>query len=317
MKKKCFCRLTRLFLLLLAVPLVITSCSSDDSIAPVVEVTPPQRPIRVEVSENQLVNTAGARQQTRADITFLTSFNYFEMRANNDRYTVTKNVRGWTVDGSWPVADDNTSVTFYAYNYVDDEENDDLDYIANNGSPYISFTTESKVPSSQHDLLVATTTTTYAEHNGTVLLTFDHACAALLFSIYKTSGVAGRTITVKKIVLGNVYKTGSFHFAGNSWDSLDEKTEFELYNAGMEVTTEATEVPDLGYMFVIPQEPTAWVKDTNTDGAYLDVTLTIDGTTTKTGRIPFSVPLVKGEIQPVSIAIGTSLKDENGNRIFQ
>lgn len=317
MKKKCFCRFLRLIPLLLAVPLFFASCSSDDSLSPVVAITPPQRPIHVEVSETPLGNTAGARQLTRADITNLTSLNYFEMRANSDRYTVTKNDRVWTVDpNSWPVLD-NSSVTFYAYNYKDDEVNDHLDYYANSGSPYLNFTMEENA-SSQLDLLVAKQTTTYNASQGTVILTFDHACAALQFSIYKTAGVSGRTITVKKIVLGNVKKTGRYHFADNSWDNQGTLTNYTLIdvNPGMEVTTSAAVLPDLGYLFVVPQTLTAWNKDTNTGGTYLDVTLT-DGGTEKTARIPFDLTLQSGYIQPLPIAIGTSLKDADGNKIFQ
>ena len=82
--KKSLCRFARLFPLpLLAAPLFFASCSSDDSMTPIDEVTPPQRPISVEVSEAPFGNTTEARQLTRAAITDLTSFSSFEMTANN------------------------------------------------------------------------------------------------------------------------------------------------------------------------------------------------------------------------------------------
>ena len=169
MKKKSFCRLLRLIPLpLLAAPLFFASCSSDDSMTPIDEVKTPQRPISVEVSEAPFGNTTEARQLTRAAITDLTSFSSFEMTANtNDKYEVTKNSSGsWTVNGSWPGVENNTSVTFYAYS------NGTYD---NSGTPYINFTVEENA-ATQHDLLVATNTVSFDDHQGKVPLTFDHAC---------------------------------------------------------------------------------------------------------------------------------------------
>ena len=299
MKKKSFCRLLRLIPLpLLAAPLFFASCSSDDSMTPIDEVTPPQRPISVEVSETPFGNTTEARQLTRAAITDLTSFSAFTMTANtNDKYEVTKNSSGsWTVDGSWPGVENNTSVTFYAYSNGT---------YANSGTPYINFTVEENA-ATQHDLLVAKNTVSYNDHQGKVPLTFDHACAALAFNVFMTNtlstNLASKTLTVSSIKLKNVSKTGNYYFGTAAWGDVSNTTFYTLNNSTMTITT-TPQALSSNYLFVIPQSHEA----NGTTGTYLDITYAFTGQTQTTATIPLTVNWEAGSKYTINIKLGTTL----------
>ena len=298
MKKKSFCRLLRLIPLpLLAAPLFFASCSSDDSMTPIDEVKTPQRPISVEVSEAPFGNTTEARQLTRAAITDLTSFSSFEMTANtNDKYEVTKNSSGsWTVNGSWPGVENNTSVTFYAYS--------NGDYYDNSGTPYISFSMDENA-SAQHDLLVAKNTVSYNDHQGKVPLTFDHACAAVAFNVQITNTLKtnlGSKLTVNSIVLRNVSNTGNYYFGTSTWGDVSGSAYYTL-TSGITVDTEAQALSS-NYLFVIPQSSEA----NGTTGTYLDVTYTFSGQKETSATIPLSVNWEAGKQYTINIKLGTTL----------
>lgn len=299
MKKKSFCRLLRLIPLpLLAAPLFFASCSSDDSMTPIDEVKTPQRPISVEVSEAPFGNTTEARQLTRAAITDLTSFSSFEMTANtNDKYEVTKNSSGsWTVNGSWPGVENNTSVTFYAYS------NGTYD---NSGTPYINFTVEENA-ATQHDLLVATNTVSFDDHQGKVPLTFDHACAALAFNVFMTNklstNLASKTLTVSSIELKNVSKTGNYYFGTAAWGDVSNTTFYTLNNSTMTITT-TPQALSSNYLFVIPQTRAA----NDTTGTYLEINYTFSGQTKTSATIPLSVNWEAGKQYTINIKLGTTL----------
>ena len=304
MKKKSCCRLLRLIPLpLLAAPLVFASCSSDDSMTPIDEVTPPQRPISVEVSETPFGNTTEARQLTRAAITDLTSFSSFEMTANNpakDRYKVTKN-GSWVVDSSWPTdVDNNTSVNFYAYS--------NGTYNDSSGTPYISFIMDGNA-SAQHDLLVATNTVSFNDHQGKVPLTFDHACAALAFNVQITNTLKtklGSKLTVNSIVLRNVSNTGNYYFGSSTWGDVkasdDPKTPPHYTLTNGDITVDNTpQALSSNYLFVIPQS-----RDANdTTGTYLEINYTLSGS--KQATIPLAVDWVAGSKYTIDIKLGTTL----------
>ena len=299
MKKKSFCRLLRLIPLpLLAAPLFFASCSSDDSMTPIDEVKTPQRPISVEVSEAPFGNTTEARQLTRAAITDLTSFSSFEMTANtNDKYEVTKNSSGsWTVNGSWPGVENNTSVTFYAYS------NGTYD---NSGTPYINFTVEENA-ATQHDLLVATNTVSFDDHQGKVPLTFDHACAALAFNVFMTNklstNLASKTLTVSSIELKNVSKTGNYYFGTAAWGDVSNTTFYTLNNSTMTIIT-TPQALSSNYLFVIPQTRAA----NDTTGTYLEINYTFSGQTKTSATIPLSVNWEAGKQYTINIKLGTTL----------
>ena len=308
MKKKNFCRLLRLIPLpLLAVPLFFASCSSDDSMTPIDEVTPPQRPISVEVSEAPFGDTTEARQLTRAAITDLTSFSAFTMTANkdnlSDNLSVEKKNGKWEVDSSWPAwpaVDDNTSVNFYAYSKGI--------YNDNSGTPYISFIMD-KNASAQHDLLVAKNTVSYNDHQGKVPLTFDHACAALAFNVYITNTLKtklGSTLTVNSIVLRNVSNTGNYYFGSSTWgdvkasDDPNTPPHYTLTNG--DITVDNTpQALSSNYLFVIPQTRAV----NGTTGTYLEINYTLSGS--KQATIPLSVNWVAGTQHTINIKLGTTL----------
>ena len=297
--KKSFCRLLRLIPLpLLAAPLFFASCSSDDSMTPIDEVKTPQRPISVEVSEAPFGNTTEARQLTRAAITDLTSFSAFTMTANKDNLSVEKKNGKWEVDGSWPV-NDNTPVTFYAYsNYSNRTYND------NSGTPYISFIMDENA-SAQHDLLVATNTVSYNEHQGKVPLTFDHACAAVAFNVQitntlKTKKLSNGTLTVNSIVLRNVSNTGKYYFETPAWGDVSGSADYTLNNSTMTIDT-IPQALSSNYLFVIPQTRAV----NGTTGTYLEINYTLSGS--KQATIPLSVNWVAGTQHTINIKLGTTL----------
>ena len=300
MKKKNFCRLLRLIPLpLLAAPLFFASCSSDDSMTPIDEVTPPQRPISVEVSEAPFGNTTEARQLTRAAITDLTSFNSFKMTANNpakDNYEVTKN-GSWVVNNNWPRdVNDNASVTFYAYS--------DGTYYDNSGTPYISFSMDEDA-SAQHDLLVAKNTVSYNDHQGKVPLTFDHACAAVAFNVQitnklKTKKLSNGTLTVNSIVLRNVSNSGKYYFGTSTWGDVSGSAYYTLTSGNITVDTEAKALSS-NYLFVIPQTRAV----NGTTGTYLEINYTLSGS--KQATIPLSVNWEAGKQYTINIKLGTTL----------
>lgn len=301
MMKKSFCRLLRLIPLpLLAAPLFFASCSSDDSMTPIDEVKTPQRPISVEVSEAPFGNTTEARQLTRAAITDLTSFNAFTMTANNgDVFKVKKENGKWEVDGSWPYGvDNNTSVNFYAYS--------NGTYNDNSGTPYISFSMDENA-SAQHDLLVATNTVSYNDHQGKVPLTFDHACAALAFNVQitntlKTNKLSNGTLTVNSIVLRNVSNSGKYYFGTPTWGDVSGSAYYTLTSGNITVDTEAQALSS-NYLFVIPQS-----RDANgTTGTYLEISYTFSGQTETSATIPLSVNWEAGKQYTINIKLGTTL----------
>ena len=304
MKKKSLCRFARLFPLpLLAAPLFFASCSSDDSMTPIDEVKTPQRPISVEVSETPFGNTTEARQLTRAAITDLTSFSSFTMTANNDLIPVEKKNGSWVVDGSWPYGvDGNTPVNFYAYS--------NGTYNDISGTPYISFIMDENA-SAQHDLLVATNTVSFNDHQGKVPLTFDHACAALAFNVQITSTLKtklGSTLTVNSIVLRNVSNTGNYYFGSSTWGDVkasdDPKTPPHYTLTNGDITVDNTpQALSSNYLFVIPQTR----ADNGTTGTYLDVTYTFSGQTKTSATIPLSVNWEAGKQYTINIKLGTGL----------
>ena len=295
--KKSLCRFARLFPLpLLAAPLFFASCSSDDSMTPIDEVKTPQRPISVEVSETPFGNTTEARQLTRAAITDLTSFSAFTMTANMDNLSVEKKNGSWVVDGNWPVADDNTPVTFYAYsNYSNRTYND------NSGTPYISFIMDENA-SAQHDLLVATNTVSFNKHQGKVPLTFDHACAAVALNVQITNTLKtnlGSTLTVNSIVLRNVSNSGKYYFGTSTWGDVSGSAYYTL-TSGITVDTEAQALSS-NYLFVIPQTRAV----NGTTGTYLEINYTLSGS--KQATIPLAVDWEAGSKYTIDIKLGTTL----------
>lgn len=300
--------------------ITLAGCSSDDNNT-LVNLADLRRPISVEVSENPIQNTGTeARDNTRVEATTTGSFDHFKMNYQAEvdgliKYSVKKFNTDWLFTGaetaSWPTTT-NDPVTFYAFSYPGEETSNDVAnpiYYFNSGNHYIHFTTDENA-SSMHDLLVAKETTSYNAHtpNGKVYLTFDHACAAVDFSFKKTAGVSGHSVILKKVVLKNMYKTGDYFFNDTpNWQNVSSTTDYTLYDGGQTLTTDSWTLPNNSF-FIIPQTLTK-----------IELTLMVDGeleANKKIGVINFTKTIESGNSYPIEIAVGTSLKTEEGNNIF-
>lgn len=282
---------------------IFSACSSSDVQAP----ADPTRHISVEVNQRPLkpdgTDDAGSRS-TRADITTTETFGNFSLRAIYDGtttdYTASKAGEAWTVSpASWPTGPSGSaSVPFYAYT-------GSASFQVNSGNPYISFTTAENA-STQHDLLVATNDVAYNDHQGKVPLTFDHACAALLFSVKMTNTLqtqlAGTPLTVNSIVLRNVSSKGKYYFRTSTWDEVGTPTYYTLNNSDITVSTEAQTLSS-GYLFLVSQTRAA----NGTEGTYLQVTYTFSGQTRSSAVIPLDVNWQAGTEYSIDIRLGTTL----------
>lgn len=287
---------------------LLLACSKDDG-----DKTPDKRlPISVEVAGNPMTNPDDT--QTRSAIaTAVTS--PFYMKGKDTSYEVTKGSTTWSVSPSyWPIgATAEENVLFCAYT------NGEYHQSAN---PYIHFTVSGDAYS-QHDLLVATNTTSQSTKSGRVDLTFDHACAALQFSIAKTSNLAGYTIHVSKVQLCNVYSVGNYYFTSATWADLGTPANYTLSTAtDMSVTETPKRLPSdesNDCLFLIPQKLTGWDKSGTPSNCYIKITCNITGAKTFRGDayIPFGYTLDKGKCYPIKIAMGTGLRDGEGNKIFE
>ena len=217
-------------------------------------------------------------------------------------YSVEKSAGKWTVKpDSWPSElDDNTKVQFYAYT--------NGAFGSSSGTPFIDFTVAENA-STQHDLLVATNSVAYNDHNGTVPLIFDHACAALAFNIFMSntlSGQLGGTLTVNSIVLKNVCNKGKYNFDTtfdeSTWSDVEGSANYTLNSSPMVITTTPQELSS-NHLFMIPQK-----RDANgTVGTYLEISYTFSGQKGSTATIPLTVNWEKSTQYTINIKLGTTL----------
>ena len=277
---------------------LLTACSSDDE----QKQEPPVRHISVEVNQRPMTSDdpAGARStDTRSAITTTETFSAFSMRgiynSLTTNYTVSKSGGIWTVaPDTWPGGSENNNTTpFYAYT--------DGTFYSNNGTPFIDFTVAENA-STQYDLLVAKNSVAYSDHDGKVPLTFDHACAALAFNVFMSktlsTNLAGKTLTVSRIMLRNVSNTGKYYFETAAWGDISGSADYTLNNSDIIITTTAKALSS-NYLFVIPQS--------STTGTYLDVTYTFSGQTKTSATIPLSVNWEAGSKYTIDIKLGTGL----------
>lgn len=279
---------------------LLTACSSDDE----QKQEPPVRHISVEVSERPMAEEGTAEGRsltTRAAITTTETLGDFTMKGVYDgigspkNYSVKKPAGKWTVDpDSWPSElDNNTKVQFYAYT--------NGEFGSSNGTPFIDFTVAENA-STQYDLLVAKNSVAYSDHDGKVPLTFDHACAALAFNVFMSktlsTNLAGKTLTVSRIMLRNVSNTGKYYFETAAWGDISGSADYTLNNSDIIITTTAKALSS-NYLFVIPQS--------STTGTYLDVTYTFSGQTKTSATIPLSVNWEAGSKYTIDIKLGTGL----------
>lgn len=289
---------------------LLMACSSDDDITTPKEEKPvvntELRPIYVEVSERPMVvdgQEAKERgMETRATETTTASFEGFDMYGNLSLHHKVKKESGvWKVtqNNYWPtgVADDEI-IPFHAYT--------DGTFQVTSGTPYVNFTV-SEDAFKQHDLLVATASASYSGQGGkvgTVPLTFDHACAAVVFNIQKTSDL-GEALSVHPVVLQKVYKKGKYYFGSGEWQiNTEANTEadfsnYTMTNSAFPVTTESNPLP-ANYLFLIPQTCT---KDTK-----LEITYAYPGQTQSKKTISLAgITWEAGKKYTINIVLGTGL----------
>ena len=282
-------KMRKQIMLLLVTATLFAACGGNDDEA----VTPapqpqPQRMLTVEVSERPLQTEGTPKAPRRADAATTTeTLNTFTMCVDNKEWyaTLTKTDGKWTT--SWPGGDASKKWNFYAYNVGNE-------FVWNGGDPYVSFTMEEEV-ADQKDFLVAKTAEekSYSETGGKVSLTFDHACAAVQFFVYKEESV---TYVVKEIKLLNVKKQGNYYFS-KSWRNIDNSTNYTLTRGDITPTSTKELLPK-GWLYVIPQSK---------EGMQLQIKYTKDGGTEKTMLIDLSdlsVSWAAGYQYTVNIKIG-------------
>ena len=291
-------KMRKQIMLLLATATLFTACGGNDDEA----VTPapqPQQPrmLTVEVSERPMQTESGAKAPRRAgDATTTKTLTSFTMCGdNNDWYaTLTKTDGKWTT--SWPGGDVSKKWNFYAYNVGSESK-----FNWNEGYPEVSFTMEKEV-ANQKDFLVAKTVVakSYNETGGKISLTFDHACAAVQFFVYKEESA---TYVVKEIKLLNVKKQGSYSFKYNSWNNLSTPTDFpdftlttgDITLTSDDITLDKKKLLPNGWLYVIPQSK---------DDMKLQITYTKDGVAKTPKLIGLSGSWEAGYQYTVNIKIG-------------
>ena len=275
-------------MLLLATATLFAACggSDDEAVTPAPQ-PQPQRMLTVEVSERPLQTEGTPKAPRRAGAATTTeTLTSFTMCGDNNDWsaTLTKTDGKWTT--SWPGGDDSKKWNFYAYNVGSENE-----FVWNGGDPYVSFTMEEEVDN-QKDFLVAKTTEakSWSETGGKVSLTFDHACAAVQFFVYKEESV---TYVVKEIKLLNVKKQGNYYFS-KSWRNIDNSTNYTLTRGDITPTSTKELLPK-GWLYVIPQSKV---------GMQLQITYTKDGVAKDPKVIDLSGSWAAGNQYTVNIKIG-------------
>ena len=298
----------KLMALLLAVGL--TACSADDEVergllpedSSNLKQRPPfsddlqaQRLITVEVEETPMTDTSAPEEEkmeTRATATTTSTLAAFSMNYQSNKYPFTKDGGVWSTS-SWPGVGNSQKIDFYAYTRGT--------FYYNSGNPYLTYTVEENA-STQHDLLVAEhKQIAYSDDGGRVSLTFDHACAAVLFNVQITQTLKtklGGYLTVNSIVLHNVKNSGEYYYGTKSWTMGESSSYYTLTNGNFTVTTDYKPLP-CGNLFMIPHTRAA----NGTEGTYLEVKYTTSGA--KTAYIPVQINWEAGKLYTISIRLGT------------
>lgn len=236
--------------------LTLMACSASDDNADEQQGVPSApRPLTVVVNETPFVDENGEalapmRPGTRGTLITTPTLTSFSMNYGENKYGVERipSTGEWatTPVDTWPVDGADTPISFYAYN---------AGTFYPGGDNCLTFSVDENA-STQTDLLVAKhENISFSEANGAVSLTFAHACAAVDIEVKisnKLHTQLGTDLTVKSILLQNIYKTGDYHFGTNSWESLSTKTYFTLTNASMTVTTTEQSL-SCGTLFLLPQ----------------------------------------------------------------
>ena len=254
---------------------------------------------------------------------FKMDYTYGTSSCSESSIPATKNSEGkWNSSGTWPstaVETPTIEVTWHAYT------GGTFNY--NSGTPYINFSVD-ELASGQTDVLVATATDTWANCNGNLSFTFDHACSAVRFLVKKSSNLVtpkSYTVNISSIKLCNVVKQGKYYFGTKTWELVDTRTEWTLTSGSLDDLSSESYV-NLNaaddYLFMIPQALTAWDTTTEiasaTTQSYLEIECNVYQGSTKvfpttsatygTAYIPFGTadgkPFLKGKKHEVKINIG-------------
>ena len=299
------------------------ACSSDDDDSTATTGTT----LVIEVSEKPMASTVESRRiDTRSAVYTINNLNNLHLSDNRtttdeeiSNYTIIKSGSTWSVDGyTWPSMD---KVTFFSWN-----TSQPLHY----DSGYYIYHTVDENASSQTDLLVATTTV--PENSSSIHLSYDHACAAVNFTISKTEKLSGCNVIVKEVKLHNIIDQGYYYFnRENPWVHRNHKTNYTIRSTSGETisTTPTPLMAENDYLFMIPQSLTAWDKSSELKDCYFSIKCTINGTVNAgtdqaksinfvdgTAYIPFAPAWEAGTMYTVDILLGTALRDGNGNKIF-
>lgn len=269
----------------------LAACSSDDQDEPKQE----PRLITVEVTENPLLDANGTPKQlpTRtAAATTSESLSAFSMNYEGNKYDCEKSGETWNTNpNNWPVSVGNdTKIDFYAYN--------DGTFQWNDGKPYLSFMMNTDA-FNQTDLLVAThKAISYNDAGGKVSLDFDHACAAVKFNIYKTTGVREKSVIVTSVVLSGVKNQGEYYYNEETkWQFLSGTASYTLTTGDITLKTDKQALP-CDYLFLIPQSK---------EGLTLTVYYTVDGSTETYYAFNLKGTWEAGKEYIVNISMGTSI----------
>ena len=280
-------------ILIMIAAVMLTACSNEDE---AIELPTEGLPMMVEVSETPMTDADTGQPvnaPTRGDVITIDNLSSFGMNYTESyHYDFSKTGETWNTK-TWPgsVAHE-TAIDFYAYTAGT--------FNWNSGSPYVSFSVEG-TPTSQYDLLVAKTTTSYNSCNGIIPLSFKHACAAVLFNVQITNTLHTNKgdITVNSIELKNVNSSGQYHYADNSWKSICTSANYTLTNSAITVSTSSQQLP-CGHLFMIPQ--------TLGENAKLVITYTFSGRTPTTAEISLNGKTWEaGKRYTYNIRLGTNL----------
>lgn len=232
--------------------IALAACGGSDDVEPTSRDVPSPRLLTVEVSENPMQDeSASAREITRAGGAITTSsLDAFSMVSSQsktgDILSFSKDGEGKWKNVDWPYGAGGTDkLDFYAYNAG----------TPNWGSaPYISFTVEENV-ANQKDFLVAKhENISYNDNSGIVTLSFDHACAAVQFFVYKEESA---NYTVSSIILRNVCKQGDYYYnntgATPKWQNVGTPTYYTLTTTSIDKLSTTPKRLDCGWLYLIPQ----------------------------------------------------------------
>lgn len=319
--------------------ITLWGCSSDDEND---EVAPAPRPLVFQVTETPMENpdapaaTRTAETTTATFSSFYYNYIYEGGSLSSSPVSATKIASNgkwlWQSTEGWPNSSQGTPVTFYAYSNVDISENNV--YKDNDGKVKLSFEVD-ETSSQQKDLLVASTTKSWNECKGTLSFNFSHVCGAVSLSLCKTNSLSNYTVQVKTVKLYNIPSKGDYCLADGNWEDQKNFTGPKCFtvlsydNSYMTVGTAQTPLMDAGhYLFLLPQTLTAWNITGTLANAYVEIECKIFDTSNnnkyKVGSgdtwgkvyLPLGITINQGMINPVTISMGTALRDGSGNKIF-